>query len=570
MKKRIVSVLLILSMVFMLLAACGDGADTSTPDVASVSAPEVASSAPSETTEEDNSVPVEEASEEVEVPQVTISYPVTEEVVTYTACYPMFAVINMMLENGYTDAPFYDAFEEATGVRFEVEQMDNMTFNEKILLLVASDSLPDVVNGLLTVYTNGAAQALDEEVIVDIAPYLDECAPDYKAAINAFEGGMAAVTTDDGRMGAMYEIYTRDNAYTNGYFIRDDMLEATGLGMPETLEDLIEVAKAMYSNGVEYPIYVSSDSNGDNTGILIDLWFNEWGYMDWYWDTETEHVEYSHVQDYNLDYIQWLRDTWKSNTFLSSGYSEVMDLDTSFNDLFRLDSVAIFTGKVSTIDEELATLSTTTSVTAIPNFTGENTQQGQFLSITGDSSISISASCEDPETLIKALNYLFTEEGSFLNDYGIDGLGYELNEDGDPVYTDLVMNNPNVAQRFALAYYTNPTMPGLSNPLAISYSWSTYAQEASDIWRSSYTGNSATFDESLITLTNAEQDVINMYMTDLDTRCTEILFNFVYGDTEPTEAAFQSFVDDCYNTLHLQDILDVYTDAWLRYQARIA
>jgi putative aldouronate transport system substrate-binding protein len=227
--------------------------------------------------------------------------------------------------------------------------------------------------------------------------------------------------------------------------------------------------------------------------------------------------------------------------------------------------VAIFTGKASTIDEELASIDSDTSVTALAAFTGSNTEQGELPSITGDASMSVSATCDDPETLIMAINYLYTEEGAHLNDYGIEGLSYELNEDDEPRFTDIVMNNANVAQRFALAYYTNPILPGLSDPYALAYSWSTYAQEASDIWRSSYTGHSATFSEDLITLTQAEQSVINTYMTDLDTCCTENLFKFVYGDVEPTEEAFQAFVDDCYNTLHLQDILDIYTAAWLRY-----
>lgn len=575
MANKRLALLLVLAMTIMLFAGCGNSESSATASTGSATA-EVSTqdTATAENTTEEETVAEAATSERTpteavdEAPSVTISYPVTEETQTYTFCYAVFSVINMMLENGYTDAPFYEAFEEATGVSFEIEQMDTQTYTEKLQLMIASDSLPDLVNGLLTIYTNGASQALEEEVIIDIAPYLDEYAPDYKAAIEAFDGGMASVTTDDGKMGAIYEIYSTDNAYSNGYFIRDDMLKATGLPFPETLDDLLEVAKAMRSNGVDYPLYVNSD--GDETGILIDLWFNQWGYMDWYWDVDTQHVEYSHVQDYTLDYVQWLREAWQAEAFLSSGASDVMGMTQSFNDLFKTDAVAIFTGKASTIDEELASLSTPTSVTALSCFTGDYTEQGELMSITGESNVSISANCDDPETLIMALNYLYTKEGAFMNEYGIEGLSYEPNENGEPRYTDIIMSNPNVAQRFALAYYTNPSFPGLTDPYAISYSWSTYAQDASSIWRSSYTGNSATFDESLITLTADEQDIINMYMTDLDTRCTEVLYTFVYGDTVPTEEAFQSFVNDCYATLHLQDVLDIYTEAWLRYQNRSA
>ena len=567
--KRIVAITLTLVMLLGCFAGCGGkttGSETSAVP-ASDKAPETISTPVEQT---DSAAEPETLTSEAEpetVERTVITYPITDDVETFTMCYSVFGVINMMLENGYTDAPIFQAMEDATGVRFEVEQMDLQTYQEKLKLMIASDSLPDVVSGLLQVYTTGAGQALDEEVIVDLAPNLDDCAPDYKAAIEAFDGGMASVTTDDGRMGAMYEIYSVDNAYSNGYFIRDDMLEATGLDLPTTPDELLEIGKAIRNSGVEYPIYVNSD--GDETGLLIDLWYNQWGYMDWYWDAEAEHVEYSYVQDYNYDYIQWLREAWQEGLFLSSGASQMLALTTSFNDLFRIGAVALFNGKASTIDEELATLDKTTSVTAIPSFTGSNTEQGELQSITGQIGVCISAGCEDVETVLKALNYLYTDDGSFLSNYGQEGESYTL-VNGAPEYTDIVMNNPNVAQRFALAYYTNPVFPSKKDPYAVSYSWSEYAREASDIWRSAFTGAEATFDETRITLTADEQETINKYMSDLDTYCTETLYGFVYGATEPTEAAFETFVNQCYDTLHLQDILDVYTEAWLRYQQRLS
>lgn len=566
--KRLLSLTLALCLMLAALSACSTESGSQTTTSIAEEASEAVSAEPAftQTARESGVESALESASEMGPAAVTISYPLEERQTTFTMCYSIFAAVNNMLPNGFTDAPFYDAFEEATGVRFEIEQYDITTYTEKLQLMIVSDSLPDLVMGMLRIYTAGAAQAMEEETVLDIAPYLETCAPDYLAVIESFEGGLASLTTDDGAMGAVYELYSQDYAYDDGYFIRDDMLEATGQSAPTTLDELLDLARGMKNNGVEYPMYLNCD--GDETGLLVRLWQNEWGYMNWYWDTEAEAVAYSHVQDYTMDYIKWMQGVWDEGLFLSSGASDVMGLTQSFNDFFRMDAVGIFTGKVATIDEELATLSTPTTVSALKNFTGENTEQGELPTIKGEASASITTSCEDPETLLKALNYLYTEEGSFLNEYG-PGEAYELDENGEPVFSELVMNNPNVAQRFAQAYYTNPTLPGLSDPYVMSYSWSEAAQTAAEVWGSAYTGHSATFDESLITLTTEENEIINLYMSDLDTHCTETLYNFVYGGAEVTEDAFDAFVDICYNSLYLQDILDVYTAAWQRYLARV-
>ena len=54
---------------------------------------------------------------------------------------------------------------------------------------------------------------------------------------------------------------------------------------------------------------------------------------------------------------------------------------------------------------------------------------------------SITTSCENPEKVAQFFNYGYTEEGHMLYNFGIEGESYEM-QDGKPVYTDLVLNNP--------------------------------------------------------------------------------------------------------------------------------
>lgn len=54
--------------------------------------------------------------------------------------------------------------------------------------------------------------------------------------------------------------------------------------------------------------------------------------------------------------------------------------------------------------------------------------------IVGDC-ISISTKCEDPDLLIKALDWCFTEPGINLCNYGIEGVSYDLDENGNAVWS---------------------------------------------------------------------------------------------------------------------------------------
>ncbi|QUH29905.1 extracellular solute-binding protein [Vallitalea guaymasensis] len=53
----------------------------------------------------------------------------------------------------------------------------------------------------------------------------------------------------------------------------------------------------------------------------------------------------------------------------------------------------------------------------------------------------ISSQCKDPVTLIKFFDFMFTEEGSTLMNWGIEGETYTVNADGTKSYTDTVLNN---------------------------------------------------------------------------------------------------------------------------------
>ena len=65
----------------------------------------------------------------------------------------------------------------------------------------------------------------------------------------------------------------------------------------------------------------------------------------------------------------------------------------------------------------------------------------------------ITPSCKNKKLAAQFLNYNYTKEGSLLNNFGVEGESYTI-EDGEPVYTDLITNNPKgLTMQLALAQY---------------------------------------------------------------------------------------------------------------------
>ena len=56
--------------------------------------------------------------------------------------------------------------------------------------------------------------------------------------------------------------------------------------------------------------------------------------------------------------------------------------------------------------------------------------------------LAICTSCTDPGTALRWLDYHFSEEGSLLSQYGLEGGGLAFDKNGKACYSNLISNNP--------------------------------------------------------------------------------------------------------------------------------
>lgn len=157
MKKRLLSMLLSVSLL-LALCACGGGGSSSTPAADSGSAPASETAQASEKASEPPAAPVSEAEDSTMLPEDSAAaeptdptkidasslYPVFDELTTVTAFLNIAPWASAYIG---PDAEFENAYailaaEDYTNVHLDVSWSDPDTYNEKLNLLVAANDLP--------------------------------------------------------------------------------------------------------------------------------------------------------------------------------------------------------------------------------------------------------------------------------------------------------------------------------------------------------------------------------------------------------------------------------------------
>ena len=582
MKKSVLALLLALCMLTGILAGCGNTAASAESAAASAEAPAAEDAAPAEEAEapadaepapaaDDEASAAEEAgSAEEDAEPVAAELPPyepNEELTDVSMLFQFMPFFQSWFPEGWASSPWWEEFGTRTNTNWELREVSGMAWQENVNLLCASGDLPDVVSNIGSVYNGGTSQAIRDEMIIDIKPLLADNAPYYYSIVSSDDYTMRSLMNDDGEMGAMYATKSEVITVDNGLWIRKDWLDGIGKDVPTTPEEMKTVLEGFRDEyGADIGLYQMIRMGTNNVFTAVEGVWNAFGSTDYYLD-EDGNVQFGPMQDYWFDYLAFLKDLASENLFLTSDMTD----QTSMN-LFASGGIGIqgddpdnLTANIALLPEEEQAKVEMVPMAAL----GEPTELGPRASlVNAEGAISISTNCEEPEAVIHALDYLFTEEGGVLSSYGIEGLSFEY-EDGKPVLTDLVLKNEGgMPARAAMGYYCNPGLPGIIDPTRSQKYWNDTQKSGYGIWESAYTGSSMTLPKDSLSLTEDEQDAIAVYQADMVTYATEWANSVVFGDVELTDAEIESYRSTMTDTMHIEDLIQVYQDAYDRFEER--
>lgn len=560
MKKRTFALLLAICMALGLFAGCGGTTESAEPSAAtSAGSEEAAAPEASEVAEP------EEASATETVAGETIQYPVGNGE-TYTIS---VVADGNLLDSipGSDPANCYGIAQmcEATGINLDYTVFamlsDNMT------LMISSGDWTDIICKIDENYTGGIAGALAEEVVLDIAPYLEEYAPDYYNAINAKPDFAKTAYTDDGQMGAFYKMQT---GAVNGWAIRKDWLEEAGVTeIPETFDEFEAAALAVLDKHPELeaavPMAGSFIAEGYEGEIMYGYNMQTMGKPDFRIE-EDGSVGYIWTSDDARSYIEMIA------RFAAEGIFSVDqilsgDLANYSNDLYTGNALAKFNGAELFGDDQLA-------IADDPNFeivpmNVLTVNKGDALRVGGaqDSASvawSLSGTCHDVETLISAINWIYTEEGTIAMNFGLEGTTYTKDDSGYH-FTDLVMNNPDgIAQFLAVSIATGLEVPGVvMEEQAIAKFTNNQQLDALEYWKTQTRGTEANLKG---TLNVEETEAVSSY-ADIDTVVQERMMAFATGATEINDDTWNDFVTTV-ESMGIDDIVAVYQGAEDRWNGK--
>lgn len=436
MKKKLVGLLLTTALCVGSLAGCGSqGTDQASTETVQGEGETQTSETVAET-ETDT-----EATSE-------ITLPLTDEPITLTVFAAMDSNLTGII-NDYNENGFFEELEKRTGVHLEFIIPAAGNEKEAYNLMIASGELADIITHNGYSYPEGLDAAVDDGYYLDLTPYLDTCLPDYNRVRTSDPVMEKSTTTDKGRVVGLHILYTEKQGPWMGMQIRKDWLDDLGLEVPETYDELETVLKAFKEEKNAYaPISIGKKGTMETSHALSA----GYGVMETYQQVDGK-VLYGPMEEGWKEYL----------TMLNRWYEEgLIDPDFMTNGGWQVDTGMVLNGETGVWNAMYTMISQYEDggdIEVVP-MASPKKEKGDKLHIRREdgyvgNAVTISADCKYPEIAMKLWNYLYSEEGALLANYGIEGDTFNY-VDGKPQVSDKITNNDQYSMSQAQALYLMP------------------------------------------------------------------------------------------------------------------
>lgn len=474
--------------------------------------------------------------------------------------------------------PVYDVLKEMTGIGVDWINVSMTDVDTQLNLLIASHNLPDIVYyNWQNSYSGGLAKAIADNVAIPLNDLIDEYAPNFKALLERAPELKKQVALDDGTI-AMFPSARTDPRVRIwfGPQIRQDWLDNLGLAMPETIEDWHAVLTAFAeqdANGNgdpndEIPFVAAGASN---LSVYLLSFAGGFGLVRDSFCVKDGKVVYSPAEpeykDFLAEMAKWYDEGLIDYDFAATDGASVKSLITTDVAGSYFGSLAGNLGGYNAALKEVVPTGQIVGAPWIKAADGIAYQQEaeHAKALTGFGAV-ITTACKDPVAAVKWLDEHYSEAGSLLMAFGIEGKSYEM-VDGKPMLTDEILHNPDgLTYDIALAKYAlKPnTYEAMDDTFAIysQYNLQTDVQKEADaVW--------AAGDLSLlmppVSLTVDESAEYSKIMSEITTYVSESIVKFIMGQTPIDE--FEGFVQNL-EKMNLGRAIEIEQAAYDRFIAR--
>jgi len=454
-----------------------------------------------------------------------------------------------------------------TGINLHFISQPTATESEQFNLMIASQDYPDIIKGAGTLYSGGVDKAIDDGVYLRLNDLIEKYAPNYMRRLREPDDCTRDAMTDSGNM-IFAQIYNRRQAGFFGPLVRQDWLNDLGLEVPSTIaewETVLTKFKDEKTGGAG-PLQFSY--SGFNFGEVFAGAFGIGGSGEGSAMILVDgKIQYSFLLPEMRDYLETMNRWYKSGLidqeFMTRGF--LLYAETSLLANNELGAFVSFFNQAGTFYRDNGVVADDDfflSLAPIPSLNkGEQPTVGLRMSRAAAGQGAITTACEDPVLAVKLIDYLFSDEGALLANYGLEGETFEYNDEGKPILSDLIIRNPDGMTasnaQFIYLIHNGPMFFYLDREEDVL---DEEGKKYITLWDLPYprtiTGLSFTADEG------TEKATI---MNDINTLVSENVIKFIIGEKSFDE--YDAFVNQI-KSMNIERVIQIYTNAYERYLNR--
>lgn len=475
----------------------------------------------------------------------------------------------------YNEKVSFQEMEKRTNIKMDFEVSTGTGYEEQFNLMMASQDLPDLI--LYAAWDKHAANYGHQGALLPLEDLIAEHAPNFSRILEEYPELRGQITAADGHIYYMPNLALEGQLLVQMYpQIRFDWLEKLGLEEPVTTEDWYHVLKAfkeqdVNGNGIddEVPFVAVNISN------LMMMWAPAWGFN--YQGAQTGFfiedgvVKYSPYEDRFVELLEFLNRLYAEGlldpTYASGDYS------TNYANLREKvvnDVTGAWVGWAGSFMNTFRSLKADDPDFWIGPISPPKGPHGHQWHISArwqasGIGIAVASTTKHPVEAIKWLDYQYSEEGILLNNFGVEGVSYDM-VDGYPKFKPHVFDNPDgLSPEESLLQY----VPG-------GGSWATvsdgrYLEQYNPPEPAGYTvaervAPYVNMSRMLppVQFTPEEQRELAPIMMDLTTFVEENVNNFILGRRPLSE--FGKFQESL-KKMQVEKVLSIYQDAYDRFMS---
>ena len=490
------------------------------------------------------------------MPTGEITYPIeTDKTLTYWV--RLANALSTSVPN-FAETEFAKEYMKRTGINVEYKHPAQGMESEAVNLLLASGDLPDVIE--YNWLSLNPDSAIEKNNILALNDYIENYSPNLKKWLDEHPDINKQVVTDNGNY-YVYPFVRNDDKLqsTSGFMIRGDWLRELGLEAPETIDEWRTVLTAFKEK---------KGSAAPYSGMPTDFMRGYGIIADFYIDNGKVHYGYCEpaFKDYLIEMNKWYNEGLLDKNFA------VIDGDQCNSDMLNNVAGSCFGaggGTMGTLlnakadsKESFELIATKFPSTEKGKKAEFGNKQWQYSPVNG---AAITAKSKNPALAARFLDYSYSEEGSMLNNFGTEGVSYNI-IDGYPTFSEIVTKNPDglsMAQSIPLYARSANEGPFIQDVRYIEQYYALDAQKDALVkWSDN---NDLDHRMPQITLTRDEARKSSKIMSDIRNYCNENMIKFILGSKPIDE--LDAFYKELKN-MGIEEAIEIEQAAYDRFMNR--